>query len=99
MAGLTRIAKFLDLRKSDAEIAAAAERASRERMRAIEEQEIAERKEGMFYQARNQASIEAGHRFVGRSTDGNSLFTLTDDQRERARRHFAGLIREFGYAG
>ena len=99
VAGLTRIAKFLDLRKSDAEIAAAAERASRENMRTIEEQEIAERKEGMFYQARNQASIEAGHRFVGRSTDGNSLFTLTDDQRERARRHFAGLIREFGYAG
>ncbi len=96
-AGLARMAKFLDLKKPEAEIEAAAARASRENMRIVEEREIAERKEGMFYQERNQASIEAGHRFVGRSADGTSPLTLTADQRDRARRHFASLIREFGY--
>lgn len=66
-------------------------------MRRLEEQEIALRITGIFYQPRNESGIAAGHRFVGRSASGDSLFKLTDEQRRRARERFLPLLREFGY--
>lgn len=95
--GLARIAKFLGLAKSDAEIRLAVERSSRERMRTIEESEIAERKEGFFYQSRNNSGLAAGHRFVGRSIDGTPMFRLSDEQRAKARERFGPIMKEFGY--
>jgi hypothetical protein len=96
-AGLARIARFLGLSKTDGEIGRAVERSSRERMRAIEEREIAERIEGFFYQARNSSGLAAGHRFVGRSVDGSPLFRLTDEQKAKARARFSAIMKEFGY--
>lgn len=96
-AQLRRIVRFLNLKKSDAEIAAAAAAASRENMKIIEEREIAEKQEGLFYQARNRGSIEAGQRFVGRSVEGSSQFVLSPDQRERAALKFSALLSQFGY--
>jgi len=96
-AGLSRIAKFLGLSKSDKDIGLAVERSSRERMRAIEEREIAGRTEGFFYQSRNSSGLAAGHRFVGRSIDGTPLFRLTDGQRARAKERFGAIMKEFDY--
>jgi hypothetical protein len=95
--GLREIMAFLGIPRSDAEIAMAVESASRESMRRIEEAEIAARREGIFFQSRNEAAIETGLRFVGRSADGTSRYSLTPEQKEATRRRFAGLIRQLGY--
>ena len=55
------------------------------------------RREGIFFQSRNQAAIEAGLRFVGRSADGQTRYALPPEQKDAARRRFAGLIQALGY--
>ena len=97
-AGLEKLCRFLQLKRSDEQIRQAVENASTDSMRRLEEAEIAGRIDGMFYQPRNESGIAAGHRFVGRSASGESLFKLTDDQRRRAEQRFLPLMREFGYA-
>ena len=96
--GLARICRFLDLKRADDQIRQAVENAAEANMRHLEEQEIASKTVGFFYQPRNVTGLAAGHRFVGRSVSGESLFKLTDDQRRRARERFLPLMREFGYA-
>jgi len=96
-AGLARLCRFLQLKRSDAQIRQAVDNASETAMRQLEAQEIAARTTGIFYQPRNESGLAAGHRFVGRSADGRSLFRLTDDQRRRARERFLPLLRQFGY--
>ena len=66
-------------------------------MRALEEKEIAARTEGLFYQARNRAALEAGQRFVGRSNGAATGFQMTEDQRRRALERFAPAMRRLGY--
>lgn len=39
---------------------------------------------------------KAGHRMVGRSRTGETRYRLTDQQKERAERRFAGLIELLG---
>jgi|SRR5215831_17903519 len=95
--GLTRICRFLQLKRSDEQIRQAVENASEAAMRRLEESEIASRTAGFFYQPRNESGLAAGHRFVGRSPTGASLFKLSDEQRRRARERFLPLMREFGY--
>ena len=97
--GLTKVAKFLGSAKSSDDIALAVQRSSRACMREIEEREIAERVEGFFYQARNSSGLAAGHRFVGRSANGEDLFRLTQVQRHTALSRFASIMEEFGYTG
>lgn len=94
---LARICRFLKLQRSDEEIGQAADRASLGRMRLIEESEISARREGMFYQTRNQSALEEGLRLVGRSNTGASKYHLTDEQRERTELRFATLIKLLGY--
>jgi hypothetical protein len=97
-AQLARICRFLDLKRTDEQIRQAVENSSRAAMRQLEEREIAEKTVGFFYQPRNATGLAAGHRFVGRSVSGDSLFKLTADQRRRAEARFLPLMREFGYA-
>jgi hypothetical protein len=97
-AGLTKIAQFLGLSKSSDQIDRAIAQSSRAHMREIEEREISGKVEGYFFQSRNKSGIDAGHRFVGRSTSGKALFALTPEQRSAAERKFASLIKEFGYS-
>jgi len=94
---LKKLMAFLGIDRSAADIAAAVESASRDAMRQIEETEITERREGIFFQTRNEAAIDAGLRFVGRSRDGTTRFSLTAEQKAAARRRFAGLIQQLGY--
>lgn len=94
---LRKLVTFLGIERSDADIATAVESASMDAMRRIEEAEIAGRREGIFFQTRNEAAIEAGLRFVGRSSDGKSRYALTQDQKDAAGRRFAALIQQLGY--
>jgi hypothetical protein len=94
---LARICRFLKLECSAKEIDRAVDRASMARMHRIEEAEIAEKCEGMFYQSRNRSALEAGHRLVGRSSTGESRYRLTERQQVLAERRFSDLIRLLGY--
>lgn len=94
---LKRLCRFLSLEHSKADIDGAIAGATLEAMRRIEETEIREKKEGIFFQHRNEAAIETGLRFVGRSNDGNSRFRMTARQNAAARKRFARLIRDLGY--
>lgn len=94
---LRKLLAFLGIARSEAEIAMAVESASADAMRRIEENEIADRREGIFFQTRNEAAIESGLRFVGRAADGKSRYALTPEQKAAARQRFAGLIEQLGY--
>jgi aryl sulfotransferase len=94
---LSDLARFLDLKRTDKQVAAAVAACSKGIMRAIEEKEIADREEGIFFQKRNSSNIDAGHRFVDRGIDGKSLFRLTPEQRRRAVERFAPIMTQFGY--
>lgn len=94
---LGKLAGFLSIKRTEAQIAAAIAACSKARMKALEEQEIAARSQGIFYQERNRQNIMAGHRFVDRSIDGKGFFKLTPDQRLRAITRFAPLMQAFGY--
>lgn len=98
-AGLTKVAKFLGSAKTADDIALAVQHSSRANMRGIEEEEIAHRNEGFFYQTRNSSGLAAGHRFVGRSASGADLFRLTQAQKEAALERFASVMKEFQYTG
>jgi hypothetical protein len=94
---LKRISTFIKLKRTEEQIAAAIKSSSETEMRTLEEAEIADKHHGIFYQDRNRSAIEAGHRFVGRSATGASKYRLTEDQRARATRRFAALIKQMGY--
>ncbi|MGH6891515.1 MAG: sulfotransferase domain-containing protein [Dongiaceae bacterium] len=94
---LARICHFIRMRRSGEEIADAIDRAAAARMRQLEDAEIAGKVEGLFYQIRNRSSLESGHRFVGRSSSGETKYRLSDLQRERAGSKFADLICLLGY--
>ncbi len=94
---LGRIGKFLNIERSEADIAAAVARSAFEEMRRIEALEIGKKQEGIFFQSRNEAAIEAGLRFVGRTAEGRSRYSLTEAQEDAARKRFAALIAQLGY--
>lgn len=94
---LRRICRFLQLDRAEADISSAIANSTADVMRRIEETEIAERREGIFFQNRNEAAIKSGLRFVGRSESGTSRYRLTAEQEAAARKRFARLIRELGY--
>jgi hypothetical protein len=94
---LKRLAAFVKLKRTDEQVAVAVERSAEAEMRRMEEAEIAGKRHGIFYQDRNRAAIEAGHRFVGRSASGASKYRLTAEQRARAAKRFAALISQMGY--
>ena len=96
-AELKRLCRFLQLERSDADIASAIAASTVDEMRRIEEIEIAEKREGIFFQNRNAAAIVSGLRFVGRTENGTTRYRLTKDQETAARKRFARLIRELGY--
>ena len=94
---LARICRFLEVQRTPEQLDAAIAAASRDAMGAIEEREIASRIPGFFFQRRNEAGYEAGHRFVGRSRSGEALFNLTEEQKARAQARFAPIMAELGY--
>lgn len=94
---MAKLARFLSIRRSDAQIEAAVAASTKAKMRALEEAEIAAKKHGIFYQERNSQNILAGHRFVDRSIDGKGFFKLSVEQRQRAVQRFAPLMEKLGY--
>lgn len=95
VAGATaKVIRFLGVEADGPTVAAAIERSSFAAMRVLEEQEIAQEREGIFFDPGQRASLAAGLRFVR----GGGTAPLSADQRRRALERFAPLMERYGYA-
>ena len=86
----------LGIARSAEEIAAAVAASSFERLRAIEEADIAAQRSGIFYKPYLQGAIDAGLRFM-RSGQAGAARTLPPLQQQRFDARFGALRRELGY--
>lgn len=96
--GMADVTRFLGVTASEAQIADAIARSSFEAMRALEEQEIARRQPGIFFNEGLEAGVERGARFVRRGEVGGQETLLTPAQRAAAMERFGPAMARFGYA-
>ncbi len=91
------LAQLLRPNSTPAEIRAAADNSSFQRMREIEETDIRNRRVGIFYKPYLQGSIDAGRRFMRQGSVGGGTVQLSADQRARLTAVFAPLLTKLGY--
>jgi hypothetical protein len=97
--GVTRgLCAFLGLHRSTEEMSRAAEGASFERLRQIEEQDIQGENVGIFYKPYLRSSIDAGLRFMRAGKVGEAARVLSAEQQRRVQATFGPLMQELGYA-
>lgn len=90
-------AAFAGVGLTEERLAVAIELSSFENMRAMEEREIREQRNGMFYTPASKDGNERGLRFMNRGTKGVAREMLGPDVIEQARKVFAPHIDRFGY--
>lgn len=91
------LAQLLRPNSTPAEICAAADNSSFQRMREIEDSDIRNRRVGIFYKPYLQDSIDAGRRFMRQGSVGGGTVELSAEQRARLTAAFAPLLEELGY--
>lgn len=94
---VTDICRFLNVTKTAEEVGQAVARSSLDRLRAMEEREIAGRQEGFFYDRERAGALEAGIRFINRGEPGAGAASLTATQRQAAIERFGATMRIAGY--
>jgi len=92
------VARFLGINATETRIAEAVARSSFTAMRTLEEEEIARRERGIFFNDTIEASVQLGGRFVRRGEVGGQETLLTPAQREAANARFGAVMARFGYA-
>lgn len=93
-----RIARFLDLDADEARVRDAVEASSFAAMRRLEEREIEQRRNGLFYgQPGRGAGYGAGQRFVAKGAASFGREDFKPDQWQRIREIFAAEIDLLGY--
>lgn len=92
------LARLLRPISTPAEIRAAADNSSFQRMREIEDSDIRNRRVGIFYKPYLEDSIAAGRRFMRQGSVGSGTAQLTPDQRARLTAAFSPLLSQLGYA-
>jgi sulfotransferase family protein len=97
MQGAQTLSKSLGLAASPERIAEAVRHSSFERMREIEQQDIQDRRVGIFYKPYLEPAIHAGRRFMRAGTTGDGARTLSDSQRARLADAFGPLLQALGY--
>lgn len=94
---LRRICRFLRFDRGEDAIGAAVERSSFAALQALEEQEIRERRPGIFHDAPSAAGHAEGRRFISRGEVGSGERLLSAEQRAAALARFGPVMRRFGY--
>jgi len=94
----TAVCRFLGLTRTPAQIAAAVDASSFDRMKEIEEIDIRARRIGIFYKPYLEDSIASGRRFMRRGTAAEAAQTFTEEQRLRFDAVYGHARREMGYA-
>lgn len=95
---LAEMAAFLELTPEPVRVADAVRRSSFEALRALEEQEIRSREEGIFYKPGLATGLARGHRFIRRGESGGQDRLLGASQQKAALERFGATMARFGYA-
>ena len=97
-AGCLALARLIRPNSSTADVAEAVSNSSFQRMRAIEEADIQQRRPGIFYKPYLQESIDSGLRFMRNGAVGDGALRLSPEQRSRLRSAFRPLLAQLGYS-
>lgn len=97
MREMQRINSFLQLDKSPAELQAAYSSASFSRMKAIEDRESRDAREGFFYQHDLGSTKSERTQFISKGRCGSGIQELDPEQREAALAAFGGTMKRLGY--
>jgi hypothetical protein len=92
------LAKVFGLRRTSQQIEEAVSNSSFEKMRAVEDADIRERRIGIFYKPYLDGSIEAGRRFMRSGVAGEARRWLTPTQQAQIAEVFGPTMRQLGYA-
>jgi hypothetical protein len=95
--GASRLRGFLGVQCSDEQLARAVAASSFERLRAIEESDIAAGRVGIFYKPYLHSSIEAGRRFMRAGRSGEARRTLSAAQLRQINLRFDSVMQACGY--
>lgn len=93
---VTRMAEFFALKPDEVDVPGTVENASFERMRSMEEAELAAGTEGFFVTERTHAERD-GFRFMSQGTVGGWKDLLSPAQIDAARARFGVVARQIGY--
>ncbi len=93
----TQLNNFLHLEKAPEELRQAVEDSSFDRMKQVEEADIRNKRDGVFYTPRIQATLDSGRRFMQHGRSGRGSEILSAQQRQRFVEVFGPLMRELNY--
>jgi hypothetical protein len=91
------ICRHLEIERTPEEVAQAVAASGFDRLRAIEEADIAAQRVGIFYKPYLLDSVRSGLRFMRAGKSGEAERVLTDEQRQRVAAAFGSIRREAGY--
>jgi hypothetical protein len=89
---LPAILDFLGVKVSAERQRTAIERSSMKAMAELEEKEVANRKDGIFFRKELSPGYSQGHRFINKGYRDTSATVLTEDERRIAERTFANEL-------
>jgi hypothetical protein len=93
--GAARLCRFLNLKRSEKEIDDAIAASSFDKVRAMEEEEVALGRPGLFA-LENRRNV-SGKRFMNKGASDAYRETLTEDQISKLRERFGPVMSHFGY--
>jgi len=94
---VAQLCQFLSMERSSKQIDAVLAASSFERMRALEEKEVAEGQSGLFAVENPTRAFALGLRFMRKGATGSHREVLTDAQIEKATERFGPVMRQLGY--
>ena len=94
---LRQIADFIGVQKSSHDIETAVAHSTFDRMKKIEDDELAARTAGFFMSENSERTIQEGCRFMNRGKAGEGEKELTPEQRERFLKRFGPTMELVGY--
>jgi hypothetical protein len=92
------LARAFALQRSPQQIEEAVSSSSFDKLRAVEDADIRERRVGIFYKPYLQGSIDAGRRFMRSGLVGEARRWLTDAQQAQIIQVFGATMRRLGYS-
>lgn len=98
VAQLDKISHFLKLRSSTKELQVAVENSSFERMKEIEENELAQKIQGFYLDENSEKGIAAGNRFMFRGKADEGEKEISPSQKARLLKRFDSTLRLAGYS-
>ena len=94
---LRKICQFIKLEKSELELQQAVSKSSFSKLKELENKEINNQEEGLFYHSSYQVAHQAGLRFINQGKAGQGRRKLSPTQIKLAQQQFSAWIEKFEY--